>query len=194
MRLVANRKLGSAMMLAVLGLRGVVGIAPQRVVVADAVRVVADVVARRLVAPRLERVASIFTPMRLRRSSRPSSVIFGNLAVLDRHRARFMRLGRGVGFAVAQDLAIDLAGRRLGQLGDECDVPRIFVLAQPLAHEVLDLRGERLVARRGRRRRRPSPPARAAHRARRWRRLRATSGASASRPRSRPRSSSSRRR
>ena len=38
---------------AVIGLGGVVGIAPQRIVVADAVRVVADVVARGLIAPRL---------------------------------------------------------------------------------------------------------------------------------------------
>src|SRR4029453_19655481 len=38
---------------------GVLGIAPERVVVADAVGVVADVVARRLVAPWLERVGDL---------------------------------------------------------------------------------------------------------------------------------------
>src|SRR5207245_10731216 len=37
----------------------VVGIAPERVVVSDAVGIVADVVARRLMAPRLERVGDL---------------------------------------------------------------------------------------------------------------------------------------
>src|SRR5206468_10370431 len=37
----------------------VVGIAPERVVVSDAVGIVADVVARRLVAPRFERIGDL---------------------------------------------------------------------------------------------------------------------------------------
>src|SRR5882757_2229101 len=36
-----------------IGLGGIIGIAPQRIVVADTVRVMADVVARRLIAPGL---------------------------------------------------------------------------------------------------------------------------------------------
>src|SRR4030095_921516 len=42
-------------------LRGVGGVAPERIVVADAVGVMADAVARRLVAPRLERVGDLDT-------------------------------------------------------------------------------------------------------------------------------------
>src|SRR5262249_22811203 len=39
-----------------LGAGGIAGIAPQRIIVADAVRPMADIVARGVVAPRLERV------------------------------------------------------------------------------------------------------------------------------------------
>src|SRR6478735_12445577 len=80
----------------------------------------------------------IFTPMRWRRASRPSSVIFGKLrSVVSADICAFPR---------SQDLAIDLAGRCLGQLGHEFDDARILVLAEASAHEVLDFLGEGLVA------------------------------------------------
>src|SRR5215213_754351 len=85
-------------------------------------------------------VTPIFTPMRLRSSSSPFSVIFGKLrsTVLANDICFFPR---------AQNLAIDLTGRRLGQFGDELDLARIFVVAEPLAHEILDLLPEGFVAR-----------------------------------------------
>src|ERR1700758_3086818 len=81
----------------------------------------------------------ILTPMRWRRASRPSSVIFGKLRSM---------VSADIGaFPRSQDLAVDLAGRRLGQLGHEFDDTRILVLAEPRAHEVLYLLDEELVAR-----------------------------------------------
>src|SRR4051794_19673117 len=44
--------------------------------------------------------------------------------------------------ALAERLAVDLAGRSLRQLVDELDGARIFVLAQPGLHELLQLTGE----------------------------------------------------
>src|SRR3954470_12485082 len=79
----------------------------------------------------------ILTPMRRRRASRPSSVIFGKL--------RSMASGI-LFFPRAQNLAVYLAGRRLGQLGHEFDEARILVLAEALPHEVLDFLDEGLVA------------------------------------------------
>src|SRR5215216_2636935 len=78
--------------------------------------------------------------MRLRSSSSPFSVIFGKLrsTVLANDICFFPR---------AQNLAIDLTGRCLGQFGDELDLARIFVVAKPLAHEILDLLPESLVTR-----------------------------------------------
>src|ERR1041385_1008724 len=75
----------------------------------------------------------ILTPMRWRSASRPSSVILGELRSI-------------VLTFRSQDLAVDLAGRRLGQLGHELDEARIFVLAESLPHEVLDFLGEAFVA------------------------------------------------
>src|SRR5438105_13220927 len=75
----------------------------------------------------------ILTPMRWRSASSPSSVILGKLRSILLPRSKY--------------LAVDLAGRRLGQLGDELDEARILVLAEALAHEVLDLLDEALVAR-----------------------------------------------
>src|SRR5437868_14246203 len=74
----------------------------------------------------------ILTPMRWRSASSPSSVILGKLRSILLPRSKY--------------LAVDLAGRRLGQLGDELDEARILVLAEPLAHEVLDFAGEGVVA------------------------------------------------
>src|SRR4051812_41897497 len=122
-------------------------------------------------------VAPIFTPMRLRRSSRPSAVILGNTRSAIGARgsscvskcissggftqcsrvvyAVFTQLsirgsvggGREGGeLALAQDLAVHLAGGRLRQLADEGDLPRILVRTQPLAHEGLDFIDERVVA------------------------------------------------
>src|SRR5205809_1872085 len=81
----------------------------------------------------------ILTPMRWRSASRPSSVILGKL--------RSIVLADICLFLCPKHLAVDLAGRRLGQLGYEFDEARILVLAEALAHEVLDLLSERLVAR-----------------------------------------------
>ena len=80
--------------------------------------------------------------MRWRSASRPSSVIFGKLRsiVLSRHGPFPLH------FLGAKNLAIDLAGRRLGQLGHELDEARILVLAEALAHQILDLAREVAVA------------------------------------------------
>src|SRR6478609_6844855 len=81
----------------------------------------------------------ILTPMRWRSASRPSSVIFGKLrSIVSVDICLFL---------CSKHLAVHLAGRRLGQLGHEFDEARIFVLAETLAHEVLDFLGEGLVAR-----------------------------------------------
>src|SRR5204863_617677 len=81
-------------------------------------------------------VSVIFTPMRLRRSSRPRSVIFGNSVAFSGD----MRL------RLAQRLAIHLAGRRPRQRGDERHAPRILVLAESRARELLQLARECVVA------------------------------------------------
>src|SRR6185436_3783208 len=83
-------------------------------------------------------VTPIFLPMRWRRSSSPFSVIFGKL--------RSIVLADMSLFPRSQHLAVDLAGRRLGQLGDAFDLARILVLAETLAHQILDLADEALVA------------------------------------------------
>src|SRR5690348_562861 len=44
---------------------------------------------------------------------------------------------------LAEAEALDFAGRGLGQLGDELDPPRTFVVGQPLPHELLKLGGKR---------------------------------------------------
>src|SRR5258707_1017314 len=77
--------------------------------------------------------------MRWRSSSSPWLVILGkvrSIALVD--------MGLFLG---SKHLAVDLAGRRLGQLGDELDQAGVFVMAEAPAHEVLDLAAERLVAR-----------------------------------------------
>src|SRR4051812_6168477 len=86
-------------------------------------------------------VSSIGTPMRARSSSRPRSVIFGNRRESWAVMASPARLSIGGVLAFAQRLAVDLAGRRLGQLGDERDLARIFVLAEAQAGEILQLAG-----------------------------------------------------
>src|SRR6476620_9850564 len=81
----------------------------------------------------------ILTPMRWRNASSPCSVILGKLrSIVSADMCLFLR---------SKHFAVDLAGRRLGQLGHEFDEARIFVLAEALAHQVLDLLGERLVTR-----------------------------------------------
>ena len=138
MRLVANRKLGSATMPPQRVLRRVVRIAPQRIVVADAVRVVADVVARRLVAPRLERVRRSRTPMR-RRSA--SSAFVGDLREQlrsDRRSCRAPALSRS-----RSALRLTLPAGVLGSSATNATMARIFVLAEPRAHEILDARWRR---------------------------------------------------
>src|SRR5438045_9562164 len=77
--------------------------------------------------------------MRWRSASSPCSVILGKLRSI-------VLVDMGL-FLCPKHLAIDLAGRRLGQLGYELDEARIFVLAEALAHQVLDLLGELFVAR-----------------------------------------------
>src|SRR5258707_11068453 len=73
--------------------------------------------------------------MRERRASRPWSVILGKLrSVLD------ICL-----FLASKLLAVDLAGRRLGQLGHELNLTRVLVLAEASAHQIPDFPGERLV-------------------------------------------------
>ena len=63
------------------------------------------------------RVWPIFMPMRWRSASRPSSVIFGKARV----RMVVSSTFAACCLSLAQDLAVDLAGRRLGQLGHELD-------------------------------------------------------------------------
>src|SRR6188768_792539 len=101
------------------------------------------------------RVSVISTPMRRRRSSRPWSVIFGNIEVVPVVGAVVRSGGmRGLhlsacgrdGLGIAQRLAVDLPRGRLGKVGDEGDVARILVLAQARPHELLQLARERVVA------------------------------------------------
>src|SRR6266581_7275566 len=87
-------------------------------------------------------VSVILTPIRRRRSSRPCSVIFGKSVVV----SRGMRGLHGARLGFAKRLAVDLAGGRLGQRRHERDAPRVFVLAEPRAREILQLAGERVVA------------------------------------------------
>src|SRR5206468_8075518 len=86
-------------------------------------------------------VSVILTPIRRRRSSRPCSVIFGKS-----DRSRGMRGLHGARLRLAQRLAVDLAGRRLGQRRHEGHPTRVLVLAEPRARELLQLAGERIVA------------------------------------------------
>src|SRR5437870_12309701 len=81
-------------------------------------------------------VSVILTPIRRRRSSRPWSVIFGNRIIALRPGQRF-----------AEGLPVDLARRRLGQLGHERDVARVLVLTEPGPCELLQLAREGIVAR-----------------------------------------------
>src|SRR5215510_11724970 len=76
--------------------------------------------------------------MRWRSSSSPCSVIVGNV--------RSSVLTDMSLFLHSKRLAVDLAGRRLGQLGDELDLSRILVVAEALADEVLDLAPQGVVA------------------------------------------------
>src|ERR1700743_1275689 len=80
--------------------------------------------------------------MRLRRSSRPASVIFGKrsveVCVSIILSVGLFCFGGGL-FAVPQYLAVDLAGRGFGQLRDELYASRKFVLAQAFTGEVLEL-------------------------------------------------------
>src|SRR5215813_14881713 len=86
-------------------------------------------------------VSVILTPMRRRRSSSPCSVILGNSVC-----SRGMRGLHGARLRFAERLAIDLAGRRLGQLRHEGHPPWVLVLTQPRARELLQLAGKRVVA------------------------------------------------
>src|SRR5882672_11152096 len=56
-------------------------------------------------------------------------------------------LRRGALLALAQHLAVHLAGWRLGQFGHEFDEAGVLVLTEALPHEVLDLARKGLVAR-----------------------------------------------
>ena len=117
--------------------------------------------------------------MRWRSSSSPCSVILGNVrSVVLVSMDGFLLLNclLLVCFALAQHLAVDLAGRGLRQFRDKADEARIFVMTEALAHEVLDLVLRSARRPPDRRRRMPSPPARAADRARRSRPLRAPRG------------------
>src|SRR6185436_4876511 len=79
----------------------------------------------------------ILTPMRWRNASSPCSVILGKLrSIVSADMCLFPR---------SKHLAVDLAGRRLGQLGHEFDQARVFVLAETPAHEILDFLGEGVV-------------------------------------------------
>src|SRR5437899_12700055 len=82
-------------------------------------------------------VSVILTPIRLRREASPCSVIVGKSAV-----SRGMRRLHGSRLRFAKRPAVDLAGRRLGQRGHERDSPRILVLTEPRAREILQLAGE----------------------------------------------------
>src|SRR5215470_19122953 len=99
------------------------------------------------------RVFSIFTPIRLRRSSSPSSVILGNRSFalttsgLLSHVALVVGRGGRLSLPVSQNLPVDLAGRRLRQLVDDRNLARVFVLAQPVSYEVLDFAVERRITR-----------------------------------------------
>src|SRR5688572_27158313 len=82
--------------------------------------------------------------MRLRRSWRPSSVIFGKRWLVGWSGVGMLLLlhcvgNRSRGLAVAQDPAVDLARGRLGQLLHEGDDTWKLVLAQPIAREALQL-------------------------------------------------------
>src|SRR4030095_15713367 len=86
-------------------------------------------------------VSGILTPMRRRKSSSPWSVIFGNSWL-----SRGMRRLLGAALGRATRLAVDLAGRRLGQRGHERDLSRVLVLTQARARELLQLACERVAA------------------------------------------------
>src|SRR4029077_2741533 len=129
---------------AVAGARRVGRVAPERVVVADAVRVVADVVAGGLVAPGLEGVGD-------RHPDPPAQVVEALLGDLGEqlgglwwHGSLLGRGDGGAGLALPQHLAVHLAGRRLGQLGHELDLARVLVLSQPGARPLLQLAHARL--------------------------------------------------
>src|SRR5260370_29430041 len=83
-------------------------------------------------------VSVILTPMRLRRASRPWSVIFGNSAALSSRGMRRLLAGgrRRRELRFAQGLPVDLARRRLGQLRHERDVAGVLVPAEPRAREL----------------------------------------------------------
>src|SRR3954463_15576033 len=89
--------------------------------------------------------------MRLRRSSRPASVIFGKRSVVGLSSVGMFVLLTGCaancfsGFAIAQDLTVDFARRRLRKLSHEGDMAREFVLAEALAREVPQLVDIRVV-------------------------------------------------
>src|ERR1700694_424833 len=87
-------------------------------------------------------VSVIFTPRRRRRSSSPCAVILGNRAAASDGMRPLHRAGR----RLAEGLAIDFTGGRLGQGTHERDLARILVLAQPGPREFLKLARERIVA------------------------------------------------
>src|SRR5262245_45297978 len=85
--------------------------------------------------------------MRRRSSSSPSWVILGNVrsaaAGMD---VSLLRISSDGPLALAQHLAVDLAGGRLGQFGHKSHEAWIFVMAEAPANEILDLVLEGLVA------------------------------------------------
>src|SRR5215470_8756110 len=91
-------------------------------------------------------VSVIGTPIRRRRSSRPCWVILGNIWAVWAAIAPLLGRARCGGLALAQHLAVLLAGRCLGQLGDELHLPRVLVLGQTRARPLLQLAREGVVA------------------------------------------------
>ena len=158
MRLVANRKLGSAMTSPNFVFARVLRHAPQRIVVADAVGVVADVVARRLVAPRLGRRADLDADA-LAQLVQPFSVILGKLRSMVAVDISRLLLAAS---RSRSTLRLTLPAGVLGSSATNATRRGYSCwLSRWRTRSWISLR-EGLVARAGRRRRTPSRPGRAA--------------------------------
>ena len=113
---------------------GVIGIAPQGIVVADTMGAVADGVARGLGNPGLKMIDHGIADARRHvgdhfiGDDRKAVVRGGDHGLLSLWSRVFDFTGSGSGL-FAQDLAVDLADRRLGQLLYKGDSARIFMLA-----------------------------------------------------------------
>src|SRR5690606_11675147 len=150
-----KQKAGQGDDAAIAGVLRVLRVAPQRVVVANAVRIVADVVARGLVAPGFGRGADLYADA----GAQLVQAAFGDLGKtacgfgLGQHGVSVSSLelmfgnGRALRrFLVAQFLAVNLSCRRLGQFRHEHHLAGILVLAQLRAYAVLDFADKGLVA------------------------------------------------